>query len=73
MLVLQGDIMYLQVVDSMMIVVLVFLDGMGKGEELKVPHHASAAATRDNHVPYSRHWQLFFYGCYLHTNNIIKL
>jgi hypothetical protein len=22
----------------------------GKGEELKVPHHASAAATRDNHV-----------------------
>jgi len=25
-----------------------------KGKELKVPHHASAAATRDNHVPNSR-------------------
>ena len=46
---------------------------MRKGEEPMVPHHASAAATRDNHVPYSRHWQPFFYGCYLHINNVIKL
>ena len=51
-LVSQGDITYLQIVDSMIIVVLV-LDGMGKGEKLKVPHHASAAATHDNHMPYS--------------------
>jgi len=29
-----------------------------KGKELKVPHHASAAATRDNHVPDSRHLAL---------------
>jgi len=27
-----------------------------KGKELKVPHHASAAATRNNHVPYSRQY-----------------
>jgi len=27
---------------------------MRKGEELKVPYHASAAAARDNYVPYSR-------------------
>jgi len=50
-----------------------FLIIIGEGEELKAPRYASAAATRDNHVPYSRHWQPFFYGCYLHTNNAIKL
>ena len=33
---------------------------MRKGEELKTPRHASAAATRDDRLPYSRHWQLFF-------------
>jgi len=33
---------------------LVILQKVRKGEELKVPHHASAAATRDNHVPDSR-------------------
>jgi hypothetical protein len=44
-----------------------------KGEELKAPHHASAAATRDNYVPYSRHWQPFFYSCYLYINNAVKL
>ena len=27
-----------------------FFDKKGKGKELKVPHHASAAATRDDHV-----------------------
>jgi hypothetical protein len=31
-----------------------------EGEELKAPRHASAAATRDGNLPYSRHWQLFF-------------
>jgi len=40
---------------------------MRKGEELKAPRHASAATTRDNRLPYSRHWQLFFYNCYLYT------
>jgi hypothetical protein len=34
----------------MMVVLLLFVDRKGKGKELKVPHHASAAATRDNHV-----------------------
>jgi len=53
--------------------VVVFLLIIRKGEELKVPHRASAAATRDNYVPYSRYWQLFFYGCYLYINNAIKL
>jgi len=33
-----------------MIVVLRIIVRKGKGEELKVPYHASAAATRDNHV-----------------------
>src|SRR6266702_1753853 len=37
-----------------------------KGEELKVLHHASAAATRDNHVPYSQHWQLFLFMVAIH-------
>jgi hypothetical protein len=27
---------------------------MGKGEELKAPRHASAAATRDNYMTQSR-------------------
>jgi hypothetical protein len=27
---------------------------MRKGEELKAPRHASAAATRDGNLPYSR-------------------
>ena len=30
--------------------IVVFFDGMGKGKEFKVPHHASAVATRDHHV-----------------------
>jgi len=33
-----------------MIVVLHIIVQKGKGKELKVPYHASAAATRDNHV-----------------------
>jgi hypothetical protein len=55
---------------------------MRKGEELKAPRHASAAATRDGNLPsrdgtfaildgnlpYSQYWQLFFYGCYLYIN-----
>jgi len=28
---------------------------MRKGEELKTPRHASAAATRDDRLPHSRH------------------
>ena len=28
--------------------------GIKKGEELKTPRHASAAATRDDRLPYSR-------------------
>jgi len=35
-----------------MVIVLLLI--IRKGEELKVPYYASAAATRDNHVPYSR-------------------
>ena len=38
-----------------------------KGEELKAPRHASAATTRDDRLPHSRHWQLFFCSCYLYT------
>jgi hypothetical protein len=30
------------------------LIGMRKGEELKAPYHASAAATRDSNLPYFR-------------------
>jgi len=44
-----------------------FLIGTRKGEELKAPRHASAVTTRDNRLPYSQHWQLFFYSCYLYT------
>ena len=51
MLVSQGDITYLQVVGSMMIVVLCFFVGMREDEELKTPRHASAAATRDDRLP----------------------
>ena len=46
MLVAQGDITYLQVVGSMMLLFLILVLTR-KGEELKAPHHASAAATRD--------------------------
>jgi len=28
---------------------------MREGEELKTPRHASAAASRDDRLPYSRH------------------
>ena len=44
-----------------------FLIGTRKGEGLKAPCHASAATTRDDRLPYSRHLQLFFYSCYLYT------
>jgi len=43
------------------------LIGIRKGEELKAPRHASAATTRNDRLPYSRHWQLSFYSCYLYT------
>jgi hypothetical protein len=33
---------------------------MRKGEELRVPHYASAAATRDNYVPYSRQLKTYY-------------
>jgi hypothetical protein len=36
-----------------MLVGILFLLRIRKGKELKVPHYASAAATRDNYVPYS--------------------
>jgi len=49
MLVTQGDITYLQVVGSMMIIVLCS-SFLRKGEELKAPRHASAAATRDGRL-----------------------
>ena len=50
MLVIQGDITYLQVIGSMMIVIL-YLSSLRKGEELRAPRHASAAATRDGNLP----------------------
>ena len=60
----------------MMIVYFVFKE---RGKELKVPHHASAAAVRDGNLPYiiatslySQHWQLFFCGCHLYTTDAIK-
>ena len=31
-------------------ILFLFFDRKGKGKELKVPHHASAAATRNDHV-----------------------
>jgi hypothetical protein len=31
-----------------------FLIGIRKGKELKTPRHASAAASRDDRLPYSR-------------------
>ena len=72
LLVLLGNITYLQVVDSMTIIVL-YPPSLRKGEEPKAPRHASAAATRDGNLPritviclYSRHWQLFFYGYHLY-------
>ena len=37
-----------------MLVKSLLLSKMRRGEELKVPHHASAAATRDDYVPYSQ-------------------
>jgi len=40
---------------------------MRKGEELKAPCHASPTTTRNDRLPYSRYWQLFFYSCYLYT------
>jgi hypothetical protein len=51
-----------------MLVNKAFLIKMRKGEELKAPRHASAVATRDGNLPYSRHWQLFFYSYYLYIN-----
>ena len=33
---------------------------MRKGEELKTPRHASAAASRDDRLPHSRHLSLLF-------------
>jgi hypothetical protein len=39
---------------------------MREGKEPKAPRHASAAAARDNRLPHSRYWQLFFYSCYLY-------
>src|SRR6266568_3215399 len=39
---------------------------MREGEELKAPRHASAAATRDDHLSHSQHWQLFFCSCHLY-------
>ena len=57
----------------MMIIILFFFSCLRKGEELKAPRHASAAATRDGNLPrvmatylYSQHWQLFFCGCHLY-------
>jgi hypothetical protein len=38
-----------------MLVNKAFLIKMRKGEELKAPRHASAAAIRDGNLPYSRH------------------
>jgi len=49
-LVTQGDIIYLQVIGSIIIVIVYIL--MGEGEEPKAPRHASAAATRDGNIPY---------------------
>ena len=37
-----------------MLVSMLLLVGMRKGEELKTPRHASAAASRDDRLPYSR-------------------
>ena len=51
-----------------------------RGEEVKVPYHASAAAVRDSNLPYimanslySQYWQLFFCGCYLYITNVINM
>jgi len=38
----------------MLVNMLIFLQ-IRKGEELKVPYHASAAAIYNNYVPYSQH------------------
>jgi len=46
---------------------------MRKGEELKAPRHASATATRDDRLPHSRHWQLFFCGCHLYIQIPLNL
>ena len=51
----------------MLVKKLVVINNIKKGKELKVPHHASAAATRDDRLPHSQHWQLFFCGCHLYT------
>jgi len=42
--------MYLQVIGSIMIVILSF-SYLRKGEELRAPRRASAAATRDGNLP----------------------
>jgi len=34
----------------------------GKGKELKVPHYASAAATRDNYATHSRQYLRYLYN-----------
>ena len=51
MLVLQSNIMYLQVVGSMMVEKL-NTPKIRKGEELKVPYHASVAAACNGKSPY---------------------
>ena len=57
-----------------------------RGEELKVPHYASAVTARDGNLPYydgnlpyiiatclySQYWQLFFCGCPLYITDAIK-
>jgi len=54
-------------VDIVMLLIMLNCIELRKGEEFKAPRHASAATTRDDRLPYSRHWQLFFYSCYLYT------
>jgi len=43
-----------------MLVNKAFLIRMGKGEEPKTPRHASAAASRDDRLPYSRYFASAF-------------
>ena len=50
MLVLQGDITELRFVDSIMLIDCYKYEE--RGEELRVPYYASAAAARDGNLPY---------------------
>ena len=54
-------------VDTIMLLIILDCIELRKGEELKAPRHASAATTRNDRLPHSRHWQLFFCSCYLYT------